>query len=132
MGNPLIFEISSEVSVFHVPGSPQVISRVPDFNVVLINSAKGSLNCASLTVSSGNLIIKLFQQEEHLVSRLNSHVQKPRLRIMTTGVCNGERILEAVLRGTYFRVKAKLNSQTAISPKRRKQKWKHQKLKTRP
>jgi len=40
----LIFEISSEVSVFQVPGSPQAISRVPGFNSVLTNSAKGSLN----------------------------------------------------------------------------------------
>jgi hypothetical protein len=43
IGYPLIFEISCEVSVFHVPGSPHVINRILGFNSALTNSAKGSL-----------------------------------------------------------------------------------------
>jgi len=39
----LIFEISWDVSVFHVPGSPHVISRMLGLNSALTKSAKGSL-----------------------------------------------------------------------------------------
>src|SRR3989304_3659641 len=70
MGYPLIFEISSEVSVFQVPGSPHVISRVPDPNSVLTNSAKGSLNCTPLTIRFRQSIIKPFRQEKLFVSLL--------------------------------------------------------------
>jgi len=39
---PLIFETSSDVSVFQVPGRPVVISRVFEFRFELMNLEKGS------------------------------------------------------------------------------------------
>jgi hypothetical protein len=69
------------------------------------------------------MIIKPFQQEERLFPDGTA--------MFDNGVSNNERDLE-FLRGTYYQPKAKLNSQTAIFPKRRKQKWKYQKLKTQP
>src|SRR3989304_280396 len=50
IGYPLIFETSSEVSVFQVPGSPHVISRVPDCNSDLIKSAKRSFKRRRLAI----------------------------------------------------------------------------------
>ena len=44
MGYPLIFEISCDVSVFHVPGSPQVMSRMFGGRLSVTNLAKGSFN----------------------------------------------------------------------------------------
>jgi hypothetical protein len=53
IGYSLIFETSSAVSVFQVPGNPQVISNVLGFRFASINLVKGSFKDIPLTVSFG-------------------------------------------------------------------------------
>ncbi len=56
---PLICAISWDVSVFQLPGSPQVISRVSGFNSVLTNSAKRSF----IWTPTRLIVIKLRQSK---------------------------------------------------------------------
>ncbi|KON31983.1 hypothetical protein AC478_01630 [miscellaneous Crenarchaeota group-1 archaeon SG8-32-3] len=60
----MIFETSAEVSVFQVAGSPQVINKISDANLVSTNSLKGSLILTPLTVKFRQNTIKPFWKEE--------------------------------------------------------------------
>ena len=77
MEYPLIFEVSSDISVFQVPGSPHVISRVPGFNSVLTNSAKGSLNWIPLAIKLRQSKIKPLRQVVYVPKLLLSLSKMP-------------------------------------------------------
>jgi hypothetical protein len=100
IGYPLILAISSDVSVFQVPGSPHVISRTREPNVFLTNSAKGSLNWRTSQNRFRQTIIKPFPQQNCPAN----HSENTTTNIFIPSD------------------KAKLNNQSTIFPKRRKPK----------